>query len=123
MNGIFDFESWRQMAGESFTALGNAIVAFLPSLLAAIALLVAGWLVSKLVEIVSAKLLKRFGLDRAVARVGLSPILEQAGIADPASRLVARVVFWVLMLTFVISAVETLVSSAGCRIWRRRRWS
>ena len=108
MREFFDFGSWREMAGQSVTELGRSFVAFLPNLLAAILLLVAGWLVSKLVELISAKLLKRFGLDRAVARVGLSPILQQAGIVDPASRLVARVVFWVLMLTFVISAVETI---------------
>jgi small-conductance mechanosensitive channel len=108
VNEIFDVEQWRQVFVESIGELGATVAGFLPSLIAMIVILGVGWAVSKAVEVVAARSLGRLGLDGAVRRLGLDHTLEQAGVASSPSRITARLLFWVLMLTFVLSAVETL---------------
>ncbi len=108
MSEIFDVEAWRQVLVNSVAELGETLAAFLPKLVATLVILGVGWAVSRLVAAVAERLLHRAGLDRAARHVGVGATLERAGIATSASHIVGRLVFWVLMLTFVLSAVETL---------------
>jgi len=52
--------------------------------------------------------LRTLGLDRAAARLRIGEVLERAGVRLAASEVVAQLLFWLLMLTFILSAVETL---------------
>lgn len=108
MGELFDLETWRQAVLGSLSELGSSFVAFLPSLIATLVILGVGWLVSKAVEVAAARGLRRVGLDDASRRLRIASTLEQAGIRSSPSRMTARLLFWVLMLTFVLSAVETL---------------
>lgn len=105
---IFDVEAWRQVLVNSLGELGRTVAGFLPSLVATLVILAVGWLVSRGAQAVSERLLRRMGLDRAAGRLRLTDVLQEAGIAAAPSWIVGRLVFWVLLLTFVMSAVETL---------------
>jgi hypothetical protein len=41
-------------------------------------------------------------------RLGVAEMLRNAGLAKVPSEIVSRLIFWILMLTFLLSAVETL---------------
>jgi hypothetical protein len=84
------------------------MIAFVPSLIGAAILLIVGYLVGKLARHFVVVLLRRVGFDSASSRVGLHRILERAGIVVTAAEVVGHVVFWLLMLTFLVSAAETL---------------
>jgi small-conductance mechanosensitive channel len=112
MSEIFNVDAWREVVVNSLTELGATIGGFLPSLVATLVILAVGWLVSRVVAAVAERVLLQVGLDRAGARLGVSETLGEAGLTVPPSRIVARLVFWVLMLTFLLSAVETLGLSA-----------
>ena len=112
MTEIFDVEAWRQVLVRSLSELGATLAGFLPNLLGTLVILLVGWGVSRLVAALTDRLLQRMGLDRASSRLGVSDTLRQAGMESPPSRIAARLVFWVLMLTFLLSAVETLGLSA-----------
>jgi hypothetical protein len=75
---------------------------------ATLVILAGGWLLSRLIQTVTQRLLHQLGLDQASRRLRVDETLQQAGITAMPSRIVARLVFWVLMLTFILSAVETL---------------
>jgi hypothetical protein len=83
-------------------------VAFLPNLIGAVAILAVGWLVSRGVEALAGRALRGVGLDRAAERLGVAEALGRAGVRRVASALVARLVFWILFLTFLWSSAETL---------------
>jgi hypothetical protein len=76
--------------------LGAALILFL------------GWVVSRLTERVASRVLRTRGVDRAAARLHLGDVLRRAGVNLSVSGIVARLLFWLLMLTFVLSSVETL---------------
>jgi small-conductance mechanosensitive channel len=109
MSEIFDVDAWRQVFVSSVAELGQTLAAFLPKLVATLVILVVGWLVSRLVAALAERVLRQVGLDRAAQHVGVSATLARAGgVPTVPSRIVAQLVFWVLMLTFLLSAVETL---------------
>ncbi len=113
MSQLIDVEAWRQVWIGSLGELANRVAGFLPSLVGALLILAIGWLISKAVELVASRALHRFGLDRASERLRLAETLARGGIQGRPSWIVGRLLFWVLMLTFVLSAVETLGLTAA----------
>ena len=88
-------------------AVGDFIRNYLPNLVAAIGLVLAGWVVALAAQSAIARvfggglalLSRRPALGRAIALTRLSPGLVQ---------LLARVVFWLVLLLFIAAAVERL---------------
>lgn len=108
MQNLIDLQAWRDLWVRALSELGKTLAAFLPNLVGALVLLAIGWILSHAVELAARRLLRALGVDRASARLGIGAVLERTGLAISVSELVARLLFWLLMLTFVLSSVETL---------------
>ncbi len=108
MQSIFDMSAWRELLGGAILELATKIGAFLPNLVGAVLILALGWLLARLVEAAASRALRTLGLDRAAARLRIGEGLERAGITRSASEVVAALLFWLLLLTFLLSSVETL---------------
>jgi small-conductance mechanosensitive channel len=108
MEKLSDVQAWRDIVVRAFSDIGTEIADFLPNLIGAALVFFLGWVVSRLVEIIAGRLLRTLGVDRAAARLHLGDVLRRAGVNLPVSGIVARLFFWLLMLTFVLSSVETL---------------
>jgi hypothetical protein len=108
MEKLSDFQAWRDIVVRAFSGIGKEIADFLPNLIGAAVVFILGWVVSRLTEVVAGRMLRTLGVDRAAARLHFSDVLQRAGVSSPVSGLVARLLFWLLMLTFVSSSVETL---------------
>jgi hypothetical protein len=72
------------------------VATFIPKLVAAIIILVAGWFVARLVAKIVERVLERVGFDRAVERGGLRQALARSKY-DP-SDILAKIVFWAVIL-------------------------
>ena len=88
MNGI-------DLSGGLEAAWANFIT-FLPRLLIAIGILVAGYFVAKLIERVLNAVLERIGFDRLVERGGIKRALARSRY--DASDLLSRLVFYAVLL-------------------------
>jgi small-conductance mechanosensitive channel len=108
MENLFDVDAWREVSLRALSELTATFAGFLPSLVGALLILGLGWLVSRSVELAARRALRMLGLDRAAARLRLTEWLEGSGIRWTLSEGIARLLFWLLMLTFVLSSVETL---------------
>ena len=86
----------------------SAAVVWLPRLAGAVILLLVGWLVARLVRFVLRNLLGRLRLDRLAERAGISKMFADAGFDPSVANLVARVVYWIVLLVFVLAATESL---------------
>jgi small-conductance mechanosensitive channel len=104
--------TWAEQMAESFvqslTQIGTAIGAFIPSFLGMLLILAVGYVVSKLVARFTSGLLLRAGFNTAARRIGLGDSLRQAQVAAEPSAIVGRLVFWLLMLVFLVSAADAL---------------
>ncbi len=112
MEKIFDLAAWREILVRAFSELGSNIAGFLPNLVGATVILLAGWVLSRGLEVIASRGLRTVGLDRAATRLQVADLLDRAGIRKTFSQIVAKLLFWLVMLTFVLSSVETLGLSA-----------
>jgi hypothetical protein len=83
----------------------TTLVAFLPSLVAAVLLLIVGYIVARMVSALVKRLLRKTGLDDRLARS-----LGGTGLASEGA--VASGVFWLIMLFVLIGFFQTLQLAA-----------
>jgi hypothetical protein len=84
------------------------IVLFLPRLLAALGILMAGFAIAKMVERGTDIALHRIGFDRWMREGGVSEALERAGTRLDPSTVLAKLVFWTVMLLVILLAADAL---------------
>ena len=92
-------ESWRNFA--------TAFVLFVPRLVAATIIFAGGFFVALLIRRAIQRVLASIGVDRLSLRIGASEMLRQAD-KPTAEVLIAKIVFWLVWIGFIVSAVDTL---------------
>jgi len=80
------------------------ILDFLPNLVAAGAILIAGWFVARIVQRIVSNLLAAVGTDRLSDRVGLTPALGQSRLSD----VLGVVVYVLLLIPVLIASLDAL---------------
>lgn len=108
MENIVDVATVREALERSLTDLASWLAAFVPNLVGAAALLIAGWLLAWSVRWIGTRILRTLGVDRAAARLQFGDALERAGVGNSLSALVGRILYWMILLTFLLSAIRAL---------------
>ena len=101
-------QAFQQALLNPLTALWNQIVVLLPNLLAALLLIIAGYAFGKFLAFLAAKLFARMGLDRLGQSTGLEQAAADSGFRVTLSVTLSQLIFWVVMLTFLISAANAM---------------
>jgi small-conductance mechanosensitive channel len=101
----WEAEFWTEHMRE---LLVTDVMRWLPMLAAALLLLVFGWLAARLAQFVVGGILKRIGLDRLGEKAGGARLLQDLGMDSSVSRVLARLVFWLILLVFVLAAADSL---------------
>jgi len=101
---------------EPLIALGQRIAVLTPNLLGALMLLVAGFVLSKLVAWVLRGVLARLGVDRLAEKSGLGSFLRNAGIAQSVSGVLGSIAYIFVLLAFAISAADALGLTAASAV-------
>ncbi len=95
---------WEEMLSRILTE----IMTWLPTLVAGLLLLIIGWAAARLVQAVLVGLLRRLRFDRLAERAGAARVLGDLGMDPSASNLLARLVYWLVLLVFILAAAESL---------------
>lgn len=83
--------------------------AFFPKFVGALTILLVGWLVSRTVGKILSKILAKIGVDRLAEMLDDIDLVQRSGVLkDKLSAIIAKIVYYMLMLTFIIAATETL---------------
>jgi hypothetical protein len=93
---------------QSLQAAFTTFVNYLPQILGAIVVLVVGYIIAKILNIVITKLLRRAKLDARLTSTSGDRFVEKVSPGGSPARLVGGVVFWVIMLFVISSAISTL---------------
>jgi len=99
---------WHQTALVGIENIWGKIAAFIPNFLAAIIVLVVGYIIAKIAGKLFTALLLKLHIDDAANKMGVSNILAKANISNATSSILGEILFWLIMLTFVVSASESL---------------
>jgi hypothetical protein len=92
----------------------QAFVAALPDIALAVALLLAGWLLAKLIRRLAIRFLRAVRLDVLAERSGIEDFLIQGGVRFTTVTLVANALYWMILLGIFIALLDALgVRAAG----------
>jgi small-conductance mechanosensitive channel len=92
----------------SFIGVIGGIIAFLPNLLAAIVLIIVGWLLGKLLGAVVTRVLRAVRFNEVADRAEIDTFLEKAGVRAGPSAVVGGIVRWAVYLVFFLAAFTAL---------------
>ena len=79
-----------------------------PALLGALVILFAGYLLAKVLEKITERLLRRIRLNHLLERGGVIQAVERSGTHVNPTRVIANLVFWLVMFTVILLAANAL---------------
>jgi len=81
---------------------------FAPKLVVAIVILIAGWLIAKVVRFAVARGLKAINFQVLTERAGMDDFLKRGGLKANTSGLLAQILYWLVVLATLMVAFNTL---------------
>jgi hypothetical protein len=92
---------------------------FLPRVLAAVVLLIVGWIVARIVRRLAVRLLRLARFDELAERSGIDDFLVQGGVRFTAVSIIAGVLYWMVLLTVLLAALVSLGIPAAADLFTR----
>lgn len=93
---------------ETFRNLVTAVVEATPKIIAGLLLLLVALVVAKGVEKILQVILTRIRFDSLLARPGIDLSLQRMGLRQPMSRVIPRIVYFLLLFIFARAAADAL---------------
>ena len=109
------FTNWYSVTMDSLMRLWQGFLNFMPALIGAVVVFFIGWLVSAAVGKLTASILKKARFNQVFEKGVWKDALAKAEFKVDAAEFVGAVVKWVLVIVFLMAAVEILglVAFAG----------
>ena len=101
-------ESFTVIVVEPVKAMLTKILGYIPTIFAAILILVVGWFIAKIIETIVARVLKLVKLDMASDKAGISDILSKGDIKTTLSEVIGAIVYWVVILIVIATAMNAM---------------
>ena len=98
----------QDIISDSFATFMQGIGEFLPNILAAIVILLAGWIVAKVAKAAVGRGLKLVKFPVLAEKAGIDEFLARGDIKRSAADLLAVLVYWLVMLIVLLMAVNAL---------------
>ncbi len=95
------------------------LLAFVPSILGALVILLVGGLIAKGIEQLIVRTLKMVTLDKIADQIQLSAVLAKGGIRRKLSDLIGAIVYWIVMLAFVMTALNALNLTVAAELFQK----
>lgn len=105
MNNVLSSDNsfWSSLAG-----MWETMAMYFPKVLAAVFLIVIGWYLAGLVSRLVSRLMAKMGINKLADTIGLTDTLKTARFSRAAADIIGLIFFWLILLLFVITAIETL---------------
>lgn len=108
MNENYNYNDYQSAVTNSFSDLFHRIIAFLPNIIAAIIVLLAGWIIGSFLGSLIRKALDAIGIDGLGNQLGLDRLSSRSGRRISISRIVEWVIKWFFILASIIAAADIL---------------
>lgn len=99
---------WYQAFASALDTLLSHVAAIVPSLVAALIIIVVGYFIAKIVRVSVAAVLARVGIEKLSKATGIEDQLRRFGSDVTISYVIATVVYWTILLIFAVTAAESL---------------
>jgi len=92
----------------AWDAFATKISVFLPKLIGAIIIFVAGLIIAKLVKMGIVKLLRLVRFDSAADKTGVKEFLDKGNIIKTPSEIIGSLAYWFVMILVLIASMDAL---------------
>jgi hypothetical protein len=93
---------------ESVSSFLRGLGAFLPNILAAIVILIVGWVIARILRAGVTRGLTMANFPRLAKQAGIDDFLAKGGVKRTSSDVLATLVYWLVMLIVLVTAVNAL---------------
>ncbi len=93
---------------DTFSTFLDGIQEFLPRIFVAVVILILGWIVAKVLKTAVVRGLKMIRFPTLTAKAGIDEFLTTGGVRRSATDLLGVLVYWMVMLTVLVTAVNAL---------------
>ena len=105
-------QSWTDVVVTSLQNLWYGFTAFIPNLVGALIVLIVGLMVAAGLGTLVEKLFDAVKLDTLLAKLGLGPYFERAGLRLRGARFLGKLVYWFIVVAFLLAASDILQLAA-----------
>ena len=102
--------------GDTLNRIYNDIVNFIPNLVNGLIILLLGYFIALFVSWIVRTVLKRIKFDPLAEKSGFTGTMRSLGVKMPVSEIIAGVVFFLLLLSFTITAVRLMGLESVARL-------
>jgi small-conductance mechanosensitive channel len=99
---------WGVQLSNAFTGIGVQVLQFLPMLILAIIIFIAGWVVGSVLADVVSKIVKAIKIDSILESAGARGLLSKAGFNLNAGAFLGGLVKWFIIIVFLVAALDVL---------------
>ena len=99
---------WYKATADALIDLWQGFITFIPKLIGALIIFLIGWVIAVLVGKLIAEILRKIKFNRIFEKGNMKSALEKADIKVDASSFIGAIFKWVLVIVFLLAAVEVL---------------
>ncbi len=92
----------------SLQTFWGEIALFMPKFLGALLLILAGWILARILRAGMRRGLEAFGFERIADKSGLEALVKQGGVDLSLVGVIAGAVYWLVLMVVVVSAANSL---------------
>ena len=97
----------------------NQLLTFAPSILGALLILLIGGIIARVLEQVIVRGLKLIALDKIADQLQINAILSKGGVRRKLSELIGAIIYWIVMLAFVMTALNALNLTVAAQLFQQ----
>jgi len=101
-------QSWTDVVAGSLQNLWYGFINFVPNLVGALIVLIVGLVVAAGLGLLVQKIFEALQLDGFLAKLGLKPYFERAGLKLRVSYFLGRLVYWFIVIAFLLAVSDSL---------------
>lgn len=101
-------ELWSTVLQNSFQEIWIGVAAFVPNLVAALIIFIAGWIIGSLLGRLVAQFIGALKVDNALKSAGIEDIIGRAGFRLNSGKFIGELVKWFIIIVFLVATLEIL---------------
>jgi hypothetical protein len=101
-------QTWGEVLRQSFMSLGVGLIGFLPNVIIAVVIFIAGWVVGSILCRIIAQVFAALKVDNMLRTTGLEDVVHRAGFKLNSGLFVGMLVEWFVVVAFLIAAFNVL---------------
>jgi len=99
---------WENLIADPIRQMLTRIMAYLPTLLGALVILIVGWIVAKVIRWIVDGVLKAVRFDTLADKAGISEVIRKGDLKISAREVVSGLVYWLVIIMVLVMVVNAL---------------